>query len=272
MENPVIEWKKAVFSQRALFPGNSRMGRAVRTNQYHYNTWLEYGEELYDIQNDPKEYTNLALNPEFTSVLDSMRSLLNNGWQGALPPVYLKRSFFRDEDGDGYGKSIDSAVDYFAPEGYVTKSGDCNDSNPSIHPNAKERSCNQKDDNCNEQVDESRPVPKINTSGSLDICLTGSVILQTSAGSGFNYQWRRNGKNIPGAVYRKYNAASVGEYRVIITYQGQCDNISDPVKVYNTCSLLKPDRDSSSEMAIIPNPSNGLCTQAASNSQTSVKA
>jgi MYXO-CTERM domain-containing protein len=66
------------------------------------------------------------------------------------------RTYFFDADRDGFG-----ALDYpttegctdEAPEGYSLTSDDCDDTFDYIHPGAPER-CNEKDDNCNQVVDE----------------------------------------------------------------------------------------------------------------------
>ena len=60
--------------------------------------------------------------------------------------------FYKDDDGDGYG-TTSTLQACGAPQGYVAQSGDCNDNNKSIHPNAKEL-CNEVDDNCNGYTDE----------------------------------------------------------------------------------------------------------------------
>jgi iduronate 2-sulfatase len=138
LENPSAKWKKAIFSQIVRYAdGDTVMGRAVRTANFHYNSWQEYGEELYDIKNDPKEYTNLVNNPKYDVVLKRMRALLAGGWQGALPPAYTKKSYYHDLDGDKYGNSDDSISAYFPPDSYVSQSGDCDDNNSSIYPGAK---------------------------------------------------------------------------------------------------------------------------------------
>jgi len=61
--------------------------------------------------------------------------------------------YFRDADEDGYGDPSDFQVATSPPAGYVTNSGDCNDSNASINPGATEV-CNGKDDNCDLNIDE----------------------------------------------------------------------------------------------------------------------
>jgi len=66
-----------------------------------------------------------------------------------------RRSFYPDNDGDGYGIKAGSIFGCFQPQGYVSaeKALDCNDKNNQINPDAVE-SCNNLDDNCNGQVDE----------------------------------------------------------------------------------------------------------------------
>ncbi len=64
-------------------------------------------------------------------------------------------TLYRDADGDGYG---DPAIATFScdgsiPAGYVTNNTDCDDSNPAVHPGAREV-CDNIDNNCNGQVDE----------------------------------------------------------------------------------------------------------------------
>ncbi len=157
LENPNAPWKKAIFCQvnrRAKLSSDSLMGRAVRTQQFHYNNWQEEGEELYDIINDPFEYTNLALDSNYRDELDSMRVLLNENWQGALPPVYAQSLYYKDADGDGYGDISMPLTAYFKPSGYVTNGADCNDKKANIHPGAIEKNCNGVDDNCNDSIDE----------------------------------------------------------------------------------------------------------------------
>ncbi|MEP6514176.1 MAG: sulfatase-like hydrolase/transferase, partial [Parafilimonas sp.] len=258
LENPEAEWKKAVFSQ-VYRKFDSIMGRAVRTNQYHYNSWEDQGEELYNIKFDPHEYTNLAGKPQFASILNYMRTLLINGWQGALPPVYTRSAFFKDNDGDGYGIKNDSIVAYFAPDGYTNKKGDCNDNNANIHPGAKESRCNGIDDNCDGNIDENKPQPTITALGSLDICQTDSVVLRTEKGPDFSYQWRRNGNNISDATGRTYIATTTGNYKVKITYS-DCSSLSESTTVISSCNAqaLRDEITSSERLSLSPNPSNGI--------------
>ena len=62
--------------------------------------------------------------------------------------------WYIDNDGDGFGNNFAfGVIACEQPEGYTSNSGDCDDNNPSIHPNALEI-CNGMDDNCNGLVDD----------------------------------------------------------------------------------------------------------------------
>jgi iduronate 2-sulfatase len=55
----------------------AELGRSVHTLQYRYTDWsLDRGTELYDLQKDPKEYTNLANKPEAAAIKSEMKRLL----------------------------------------------------------------------------------------------------------------------------------------------------------------------------------------------------
>lgn len=64
-------------------------------------------------------------------------------------------SVYRDADFDGYGDEAQesSACSGEIPIGYSLESGDCDDSNVSIHPDATEY-CNLIDDDCDSEIDE----------------------------------------------------------------------------------------------------------------------
>ncbi len=64
----------------------------------------------------------------------------------------VKLTFYKDNDGDGFGNPADSEQACTKPTGYVANGDDCNDFNKDINPDAKER-CNGIDDNCDGAVD-----------------------------------------------------------------------------------------------------------------------
>lgn len=64
-----------------------------------------------------------------------------------------QRSFYRDDDDDGYGLDGSVRIACFAPDGYAEVGGDCDDSDPDRSPDASEM-CNEIDDDCNDLVDD----------------------------------------------------------------------------------------------------------------------
>jgi len=65
--------------------------------------------------------------------------------------------YFYDFDGDNFGISFSKCLCAPDPQTMFTalNTGDCNDNDPNINPSAVER-CNNKDDNCDGQIDEER--------------------------------------------------------------------------------------------------------------------
>jgi hypothetical protein len=61
--------------------------------------------------------------------------------------------YYRDADGDGYGRNSSWQYVNAQPAGYVPAKGDCNDANPAVNPGAIEIP-NGIDDNCNGWIDE----------------------------------------------------------------------------------------------------------------------
>jgi hypothetical protein len=59
--------------------------------------------------------------------------------------------FYLDADGDGFGAGVGSATQQV---GFVSQTGDCNDTNPAINPGATETPGNMLDDDCDGQIDE----------------------------------------------------------------------------------------------------------------------
>ena len=54
--------------------------RTIRTTQWKYNRYLNGGEELYNLRNDPGELKNLAGNPFFNDMKREMAGRLAR-WQ-----------------------------------------------------------------------------------------------------------------------------------------------------------------------------------------------
>lgn len=231
-DNPDMPWKRAVFSQ--VKRNNTLMAKSVRTDQYRYNTWGTYGEELYDLYADPHEYTNLATNPNYASVLNEMRTILAEGWMSSLPCDKLK-TFYADKDGDGYGNIADSVETCAAPENYVIDNTDCDDSNASIHPGAADI-CDGIDNNCNGLIDENAITATVTSQGSTSICYGSSDTLLANSGLNISYQWMKDGLDIRGSKSRMYIARKAGNYQVKESNNFNCNDTSN-VTAINVLSI-----------------------------------
>ncbi len=71
----------------------------------------------------------------------------------------------------------------------------------------------------------------ITPSGPTSFCSGGSVVLGASTGTGYIYQWKKGGVNIPGAITSTYTATATGNYTVVVSYPGGCSATSAAVAV-----------------------------------------
>jgi arylsulfatase A-like enzyme len=75
---PLLESPAATDPNGAAYTITGSNGASLRTDRWRYNRWGEdatgANEELYDHDNDPTEYRNLARDPSYRSVLDRVRA------------------------------------------------------------------------------------------------------------------------------------------------------------------------------------------------------
>jgi hypothetical protein len=73
------------------------------------------------------------------------------------PEVSEAMTWYADGDGDGWG-GASTASACALPSGFSSVGGDCDDADPSVHPDAVEL-CNEQDDDCDGDVDEGQDLP-----------------------------------------------------------------------------------------------------------------
>ena len=70
LKNPRLDWNRPALTTHGH--GN----HAVRTERWRYIRYADGGEELYDHDNDPNEWTNLAGKPEFNAVKSGLCEII----------------------------------------------------------------------------------------------------------------------------------------------------------------------------------------------------
>lgn len=103
----------------------------------------------------------------------------------------------------------------------------------------------------------SKPDAVITPAGNLDICTTGSVLLQANAGANLSYQWKKDGNKLNGATAQNYTATVAGTYKVVVTKKNGCKKTSAAVTVIQSCRSAADGSKLNEGIAVYPNPSSG---------------
>lgn len=86
-------------------------------------------------------------------------------------------------------------------------------------------SCNATSTNTTVTVN-ALPTATVTAGGPTTFCAGSNVVLQSSTGSGYTYQWKLNGNNISGATSATYTATASGNYSVVTTNASGCSATS----------------------------------------------
>jgi hypothetical protein len=128
-------------------------------------------------------------------------------------------SWYADIDHDGYGDLNNTYKACEQPSNYVNNNLDCNDDNPSIHPQAEEI-CNQLDDNCDGETDNNvLNISDVDVSS--EICAgagNGTIIINASSLGGILFYSVSGGATYQGS--NTFNNLSPGTYNIKVLMQG----------------------------------------------------
>ncbi len=101
----------------------------------------DYDSDGYSPEEGDCDDTDQHINPGVTEICDDK----DNNCDSQIDEG-VKLTFYRDSDNDSYGSTAGIQA-CSAPEGYVANSGDCDDTDPNIHPGAADI-CDGIDNNC----------------------------------------------------------------------------------------------------------------------------
>jgi len=127
-------------------PGYSPLdGDCDDTNKKRYSA----AEEFCDgIDNDCDGETDEGSPPGGPEICDG----IDNDCDGEVDEGLLY-TYYKDQDGDGFGSSLATLVACYQPPGYSPLDGDCDDSTPEKHPKIAEV-CDGIDNDCDGEVDD----------------------------------------------------------------------------------------------------------------------
>lgn len=79
LANVSTKWEKPSIS--TFLPGNF----TIHNNKWNFIKYLDNSHELYNIDNDENEFTNLANKPQYKAIIDSLSSFLPSKWSKGVP-------------------------------------------------------------------------------------------------------------------------------------------------------------------------------------------
>jgi uncharacterized sulfatase len=90
LDDPTAAWDWPAYTQASRSVDKNRVfGRSVRTERWRYTEWDEgrQGSELYDHENDPQEFLNLAADAKHADKVEELKALLRRSYRPASRPA-----------------------------------------------------------------------------------------------------------------------------------------------------------------------------------------
>ncbi len=95
----VLKKPSTAVDRNVLLPSNERGSYAVINNNWRYISYFDGGEELYNVKEDPNEWSNLATNEKYREVMQEMRKSAPLAF---APPVTKKNELKLVVEGDTF--------------------------------------------------------------------------------------------------------------------------------------------------------------------------
>jgi arylsulfatase A-like enzyme len=103
---PQLKNAEALRSRPAITTHNHD-NHSVRTEGWRYIRYADGSEELYDMVNDPNEFTNLANDSQYAAEKDTLRDLMPQVNQSPVPGSAKRILIYRDGVANWEGEDID---------------------------------------------------------------------------------------------------------------------------------------------------------------------
>lgn len=104
------------------------------------------------------------------------------------------------------------------------------------------------------------PKAKITAPQGTDLCGHPSLLLKAKTGTGYSYQWKRDGLNITGATAKNYTVTATGSYRVTETNPQGCSKTSPPTVITASCKEGEAVSAFNTLLIVYPNPASDNIT------------
>ena len=103
------------------------------------------------------------------------------------------------------------------------------------------------------------PTASISYNGSTNICSGTTYLLKTKTGTGYSFQWYRNGLKVTGATSSAFTVSKSGSYYYVVTTNQGCVNTSNTITFTSNCREEASSENSNvfGSLDVYPNPSSG---------------